>query len=99
MTVFFVSPCISRPIVTDVARGPRGPCPPKFAANVIILCFDRRYPKQNTVPHLKSNILARQSLCLASSLPRVERLANQNKFEAATRVLWTPGLANQSDFD
>jgi len=30
---------------------------PKFLENLVILCFERRYPKQNIVIHLKSNIL------------------------------------------
>jgi len=32
--------------------------PPKFLAYLIILNFDQWCPKQNTVAHLKSNILA-----------------------------------------
>jgi len=34
----------------------RGPLPPTFLAYIVILCFDRRYPKQNSVIGLKSNI-------------------------------------------
>jgi len=30
---------------------------PKFLAHIVILCFDRRYPKQNSVIRVKSNIL------------------------------------------
>jgi len=46
-------PCI------DVARGgQRGHGPPKFLENLIILCFERRFSKQNSVICLKSNILA-----------------------------------------
>jgi len=33
-----------------------GPCLLEFLAYLVTLCFDRRYPKQNTVARLKSNI-------------------------------------------
>jgi len=32
--------------------------PPKFLENIVILCFERRFSKQNIVIGLKSNILA-----------------------------------------
>jgi len=32
--------------------------PPKFLKYIVILCFERRYPKQNSFIRLKSNILA-----------------------------------------
>jgi len=32
--------------------------PPKFIENAVILCFERRFSKQNGVIRLKSNILA-----------------------------------------
>jgi len=32
----------------------------KFLAYIVILCFERRYPKQNSVIRLKSNILAQK---------------------------------------
>ena len=48
------------PSVIGVARvGPTVPWPPKFLEHIVILCFERRYPKQNSVIRLKSNILAR----------------------------------------
>ena len=31
--------------------------PPKFVENIVILCFERRFSKQNSVIRLKSNIL------------------------------------------
>jgi len=31
---------------------------PQFLENIVILCFERRYPKQNNVIRLKSNILS-----------------------------------------
>jgi len=42
-----------------VATGSREPCPPKLK-NMIILYFERRFSKQNSVIRLKSNILAPQ---------------------------------------
>jgi len=30
--------------------------PPKFVENIVILCFERRFSKQNSVIHLKLNI-------------------------------------------
>jgi len=38
--------------------GERGHGPPKCLENIVILCFERRFPKQNSVIHLKSSILA-----------------------------------------
>jgi len=38
---------------------PRGPwLPLRFFENIVILCFERRFSKQNSVIRLKSNILA-----------------------------------------
>jgi len=34
---------------------------PKFLENTVILCFERRFSKQNSVISLKSNILAPQN--------------------------------------
>jgi len=36
----------------------RSHLPPKFLKHIVILCFKRRFPKQNSVIHLKANILA-----------------------------------------
>jgi len=71
---------------------------PQFLAYLVILCFERRYSKHNTVVRLKSNILfpskffsiPQNNFGLATPLPRLEALA--------THLLRTPGLANQSDF-
>ena len=41
-----------------VARGgQRGHTPTKFLENIVILCFERRFSKQNSVIRLESNIL------------------------------------------
>jgi len=36
--------------------GERGYAPPKFLENIVILCVERRFSKQNSVIRLKSNI-------------------------------------------
>jgi len=36
---------------------PKGPFPPKFLENIVILCFERRFSKQNSVIRQKSNFL------------------------------------------
>jgi len=46
--------------VIGVAKGAQGAMPPEFLACIVISCFGRRHPKQNTVTRLKSNILAPQ---------------------------------------
>jgi len=37
---------------------PKGPFPPKFLENIVILCFERCFSKQNIVIRLKLNILS-----------------------------------------
>jgi len=37
--------------------GQRGHVPPKFLKNIVVLSFERRFYKQNSVNRLKSNIL------------------------------------------
>jgi len=40
-----------------VSRGAKGAVPPKKCLeNIVILCFERRFSKQNSVIRLKSNI-------------------------------------------
>ena len=42
-----------------VARGGQwGHAPPKFLEHTVILCFERRFPKQNSFIRLKSNSVA-----------------------------------------
>ena len=38
-------------------RGAKGAMPPRCLENIVILCFERRFSKQNSVIRLKSNIL------------------------------------------
>jgi len=40
-----------------VARGAGAHDLPNFLENLVILCFKRQYLKQNTIAHLKSDIL------------------------------------------
>ena len=47
---------------TSVIGVARGPYPPKFVECLVIVCFERRYPKQNTVARLQSNILRHPTL-------------------------------------
>ena len=42
---------------------PKGPCTPKFLENIVILCFDRRFLKQNSVIRLKSYTFALPIFC------------------------------------
>ena len=51
-------------LLIGVARGgPKGPCLSKFSKNMVILCFERRFSKQNRVIRLKWNILALPIFC------------------------------------
>ena len=43
------------------SQGSRGTMPPTFLENIVILCFESRFSKQNSVIRLKSNILAPQN--------------------------------------
>ena len=46
---------LSAMAIIGVARGAMGPL--KSFENIVILCFERRFSKQNSVIRLKSNIL------------------------------------------
>jgi len=46
-------------LLIGVARGAKGAMAlPKFLENIVILCFERRFSKQNSVIRLKQSILA-----------------------------------------
>jgi len=47
--------------VTPAIGVARGGMPPRFLAYLVILCFERRYPKQNIVASLKSKDLTLQT--------------------------------------
>jgi len=42
---------------------------PKFLSHLVILCFERRYPKQDTVARLKSKFWAGYAAVHATSAP------------------------------
>jgi len=60
-------PVINRPEFIGAATG--GHDPPKILENIVLLWFERRFSKQNSVIRLKSNILAPQIFGLATPLP------------------------------
>ena len=47
-------------------------CPPNFLENIVILCIERRFSKQNSVIRLKSNILVLPKFCCP---PKISGLA------------------------
>jgi len=50
--------------VMGVAKGGgKGAMPPKWLEFIVIFCFERRYPKQNSAFCLKSNILVPPNFC------------------------------------
>ena len=49
--------------------GGKGTIPPKFLENIVILCFERRFSKQNSVIRLKLNILVYTSEYWQYTLP------------------------------
>jgi len=80
----------------DLARGAYGAIPPsKFLENIVILCFERRYGKQNNIIHLKSNIRDRTNFCppvfgLATPLNTVHYSETCNDFHRLPDVIVTP---------
>jgi len=55
-----------------------GPWPPKFLENIVILCFESRFSKQNSVIRLKSNIFPPEISRLATRLSQTCRASNQS---------------------
>jgi len=54
---------IGGPVSIGVARGgKRGHGHPKLLENILNLCFERRFSKQNSIIRLKSNILPPQKI-------------------------------------
>jgi len=60
-------------------RGGKGAMPPKFLEKIVILCFERRFSKQNSVIRLKSNILPSQIFGLATPLIMLPMFLNGRK--------------------
>jgi len=56
---YTVTPAESLPLPHRRSQGGKGAMPPpKFLENIVILCFERRFSKQNSVIRQESNILA-----------------------------------------
>jgi len=58
----------SPPAIGVAKGGERGLGPPKILENIVILCFERRFSRQNSVIRLKSNILPPKIFGLATPL-------------------------------
>ena len=48
--------------IIGAARGTKGAMTPQIFRNIVMLCFERRFSKQNSITRLKSNILAPHKL-------------------------------------
>ena len=70
---------------------PKGPWPPKFLENIVILCFEGRFFQQNSVIRLKSNIFALPKIVwLATPLPATNQKLSKadGSFENWTTLVW-----------
>jgi len=65
---------------TSHHRRSQGFPPPKFLEHVVILCFERRFPKQNIVICQKPNTLGPQMFGLATLVLHAETQLLQNQF-------------------
>ena len=52
------------------------PCTPKFLVYLVVFCFAKRCPKQNTVARFKSKNLSPQNFVLATPLVAVDLFHN-----------------------
>ena len=71
--------------------GQRGHDPPKFFEHIVILCFERRFSKQNSVFRLKSNILPPPIFGLAT--PLFEQTLKFDMHEQKPQGSWNEGVA------
>jgi len=53
----FLSELFSTLRIGIASGGLKVPCPPKFLEHIVMLCFERRFSKHNSVIRLKSYIL------------------------------------------
>jgi len=53
---------------------PKGQCPPQFLENIVILCFERRFSKQNSVIRMRGVFL--NKTVLFHILPRLDQVRN-----------------------
>jgi len=68
-------------VYMDVARGDKVVMPPKFL-EIVILCFERRFSKQNSAIRLTANILAPTNFWAGYATDRVS--------PGYQRYSWTP---------
>jgi len=59
---------------------------PKFLAYLVVLCFEKRCPKQNTVARLKSKYLSQKKFGLATLLAVAYKLDSALFFSAEQSV-------------
>jgi len=65
---------------------------PKFLACLVILCFEKRHPKQSTVARLKSSVLASPKRFWADYTTDVQH--NQVSFKASRSFCGKPVFVN-----
>jgi len=73
-------------LTIGVARGAKGLWPPKFLENIVILCFERRFSKQNSVFCLKANVLPPQFVCLPKNFGLATTLVRTLRFSSVQSV-------------
>jgi len=61
--------------------------PPKCLENKVILCFERRYPKQNSVFHRELNIFAPTNVCAGYAILSRHRFFIIQNFEQLALAL------------
>jgi len=61
--------------------------PPKFLENKVILCFERRYPKQNSVFRRELNIFAPTNFCAGYAILSRHRFFIIENFEQLALAL------------
>ena len=81
---------ISTLATVGVARGgERGHAPQKFLETAVILCFERRFSKENSVICLKSNILAPPQISGLATPLLATPTTNKSQFENYCQVSWS----------
>ena len=54
-------------VTIGIARGAMEPFTPKFLAYLVILCFDRQCPEQNTVAHLSQSTWPQKNIWVGNA--------------------------------
>jgi len=79
----------------------RGATPPKkFLENIVILCFERRFSKQNSVIRVKSNILAQKKFfgspqIFGLAMPLICRARKNSKETEKSQRVWSGQKASR----